>query len=213
MDSAMTWKSLPASRLCKRSSVGISLRQGTHHVAQMFNRTTRPLKLARVRSCTWSSWKRISGTGRGSLKIESARGFAALSVGAGCRSALPTLETRDPYSRASASKRMAVAVAVTAISRRRDRVGCAKCRAMTLAARSNRRIDLGLTVRDLVDLQRAGLVAGHPRRPHRHPRQRDPNDLRLLGKQPVDDLDRDVTADDIAADYGDVARLQVIRDT
>src|SRR5215469_15628506 len=201
MDSAMTWKFLPPSRLCKRSSVGISFRQGTHHVAQMFSRTTRPLKLARVRSCPWSSWKCISGTGRGCSKTESAKRFveAALpepSVGTGCRSALPRSATCEPYSRPRATKRMAVAVTVTAITSRRDRVDCTNFRAMVLTARPlNRSVDLWLTLPDLVDLQRAGLVAGHPRRPHGHPRQRDPNDLRLLGKQPIDDLDWDVTAD------------------
>src|SRR5438128_1076926 len=37
----MTRKSLPPSRACSRSRVGISWRHGTHHVARTFNRSTR----------------------------------------------------------------------------------------------------------------------------------------------------------------------------
>src|SRR6516164_2643444 len=48
-------------------------------------------------------------------------------------------------------------------------------------SRSNGRVDLRRTAPDLVDVQRAGLVAGHTRRSLGHTRQRDPDDLRLLG--------------------------------
>src|SRR5438105_6090720 len=63
---------------------------------------------------------------------------------------------------------------------------------------SDGRIDLRLTLPDLVDLQGAGFLAGHPRRAFGHSWQRDPGDLRLFREQTVDHLDRDMTADDVA---------------
>src|SRR5260370_18098610 len=77
------------------------------------------------------------------------------------------------------------------------------------ALRLDRRIDLGRSLPDLVNLQGTGFLARHPRCALGHPRQRDPGDLRLFGKQAVDDLDRDMTADDVAPDQRDVAGLPV----
>src|SRR5947207_2663861 len=80
------------------------------------------------------------------------------------------------------------------------------------ACRLDGRIDLGRTIPDLVDHQWTGLLAGHPRRALGHTGQADPGDLWLLRKQPVDDLDGDVPADDVAADQRDMARRKIIRD-
>src|SRR6516165_8256109 len=67
-------------------------------------------------------------------------------------------------------------------------------------SRSNGRVDLRRTTPDLVDVQRAGFIAGHPGRPHGHTRQGDPDDLRLLGHQPVDAFHRESPANDDPAD-------------
>src|SRR6516225_6823637 len=76
----------------------------------------------------------------------------------------------------------------------------------------NGRVNLGRTLPDLVNLQRAGLLAGHPRRAHKHAWERDAGDRRFLREQTVYDLDRDMTANDIAADQRNVTGLKAVGD-
>src|SRR5215472_1161932 len=71
----------------------------------------------------------------------------------------------------------------------------------------NGRIYLGRTLPDLVNLQRAGLLARHSGRAHGHPWQRDAGDLRFLREQTVYNLDRDMAANDIASDQRNVTGL------
>lgn len=66
IESGRTWKSAPPRRACNASSVGISSRQGTHQVAQMFKSTTRPWKSSSYKFCPWSSTKGRESIGRGS---------------------------------------------------------------------------------------------------------------------------------------------------
>src|SRR6201991_5124168 len=58
---ATTWKSGPPSFCSSASSVGISLRQGTHQVAHKFNNTVRPRQSARLRGLPLASWKERGG--------------------------------------------------------------------------------------------------------------------------------------------------------
>src|SRR4029077_14401421 len=134
-----------------------------------------------------------------------------------CRTAVSGDGTRDPYSRPTNSKTTALATIVAAINSR-CRIGWADNRIMAAALPAfpdtllDGRIDLRWPLPDLVDLQRAGLLAGHPRSALGHTWERDAGDLRLFGEQAVDAFDRDVTADDVAADQRDVAGLQAVQD-
>src|SRR5215471_20439337 len=73
------------------------------------------------------------------------------------------------------------------------------------------RIDLGRTLADLVNRQPTRLFTRHSWSALGHAGERDAGDLRFLGQQPVDDFDRNVTANDIAADQRQVAGLQAVR--
>src|SRR5712691_6790328 len=74
-------------------------------------------------------------------------------------------------------------------------------------SRLDGRIDLRRAHPDRINLQRTGPLAGHPWSALEHTRKRDAGALRFLQEQPVDNLDRNVTADYIAADQRDVAGL------
>src|SRR6516165_822785 len=58
-------------------------------------------------------------------------------------------------------------------------------------------VALGWTLSDFIDRQRARFFAGHAGSARRHPGERDPGNLGFFREQPVDDLDRNVTADDV----------------
>src|SRR3546814_7414307 len=62
------------------------------------------------------------------------------------------------------------------------------------------RVDRWRAVADLVDRERSGLLPVHPRRAHRHARQRHALDLGALAQQPVHRRDGNMTADHIAVD-------------
>src|SRR5215469_8009931 len=81
------------------------------------------------------------------------------------------------YPSNTATRRLKAADAASTI-RRFPLFAIVELRSLT---RSNGRVDLRRTP-DLVDVQRAGLVAGHTRRSLGHTRQRDPDDFRLLGE-------------------------------
>src|SRR3569832_1679454 len=67
MLTATTWKSGLPSFCSSASSVGISLRQGTHHVAHRLSSTVLPLKSARVSFLPAASSKARFGTLSGLL--------------------------------------------------------------------------------------------------------------------------------------------------
>src|SRR6516165_1798726 len=71
METGITSKYEPLKRACNRSSAGISVRHGPHHVAQILANRTLPLKSASLRACPSASSKVISATGTGlSTKIK-----------------------------------------------------------------------------------------------------------------------------------------------
>src|SRR4029079_1641915 len=67
-----TSNSSPPSLACKASSAGISLRQGTHQVAQRFTSTVRPRQSASDLGVPLPSLKASSGRLFGALAIETA---------------------------------------------------------------------------------------------------------------------------------------------
>src|SRR3954471_11525967 len=112
---ATTWKLGPPSLACTASSVGISLRHGTHQVAHKFSSTVRPLKSANVTGLPAASVKAMSGTFSGLLATLTAatspraKGASFLANSTACRQLTsfagspPTLlrRTEIPYTPAS----------------------------------------------------------------------------------------------------------------
>ncbi len=77
MLTATTWKAAPPSFACSASSAGISLRHGTHQVAQRLSSTVRPRQSASGLGCPSASWKVRSGSRSGSLGDRDRGHFAA----------------------------------------------------------------------------------------------------------------------------------------
>src|SRR5579883_1195868 len=65
---------------------------------------------------------------------------------------------------------------------------------------------------DLEDVEGRDLATGHTGRSLRHAGERNAGDLRPFGQEAIDDLDRDMSADDITVHERKVTRCQLVRD-
>src|SRR5712691_9671615 len=186
-------------------NTGCSSRHATHQEAKTLTSDTSPWRSPvaspRVRPLTGGRLK--SGTG------------LPISVdGRGLRSRLRPIRNANPIAKKITAGPNTSSLNHPGRGRSGERAGpsAAAIAGMSGAAIAlHRRVHLRRAFPDLVDRQ-LHLRPAHARCTGGHAGQIDPGDLRLFGKEPHDDLERDVAADDIPGDQRYVAGVLASRD-